>query len=167
MALFDAWKRIAFDAQNQPVTHTWDEYLAKEKTVYMSILKNKTTTLQGTVAELAEELRFTLPQMAAFVDGIHECVDNLPPVGDLEESTALTIEINFTRLYKQMVEYKAEPLYTLPEWDNIFTKEEQKNLFAEQKRSHTVIRNEAKVRPNEPCICGSGKKYKKCCGLTA
>ena len=22
----------------------------------------------------------------------------------------------------------------------------------------------AKVGPNEPCICGSGKKYKKCCG---
>ncbi|MDR0369519.1 MAG: SEC-C domain-containing protein [Candidatus Peribacteria bacterium] len=21
-----------------------------------------------------------------------------------------------------------------------------------------------KVRPNDPCPCGSGKKYKKCCG---
>ena len=21
-----------------------------------------------------------------------------------------------------------------------------------------------KIRPNEPCPCGSGKKYKKCCG---
>ena len=21
-----------------------------------------------------------------------------------------------------------------------------------------------KVKPNEPCPCGSGKKYKKCCG---
>ncbi len=26
-----------------------------------------------------------------------------------------------------------------------------------------VVRK-AKVGPNEPCICGSGKKYKKCCG---
>lgn len=24
-----------------------------------------------------------------------------------------------------------------------------------------------KVGPNEPCICGSGKKYKKCCGRNA
>lgn len=23
--------------------------------------------------------------------------------------------------------------------------------------------NKTKVRPNDPCICGSGKKYKKCC----
>ena len=30
------------------------------------------------------------------------------------------------------------------------------------------IRNRAKkVRPNEPCPCGSGKKYKKCCGANA
>lgn len=27
-----------------------------------------------------------------------------------------------------------------------------------------VIRVEKKVYPNDPCPCGSGKKYKKCCG---
>ena len=26
-----------------------------------------------------------------------------------------------------------------------------------------TIRNEKKVGRNDPCICGSGKKYKKCC----
>ena len=25
--------------------------------------------------------------------------------------------------------------------------------------------NKIKIRPNEPCNCGSGKKYKKCCGM--
>ncbi len=29
---------------------------------------------------------------------------------------------------------------------------------------HTVRRKEKKVGRNEPCPCGSGKKYKKCCG---
>ena len=28
----------------------------------------------------------------------------------------------------------------------------------------TFRRSEPKLRPNEPCPCGSGKKYKKCCG---
>jgi len=28
-----------------------------------------------------------------------------------------------------------------------------------------VVRSAEKVRPNEPCPCGSGKKYKKCHGL--
>jgi SEC-C motif-containing protein len=30
--------------------------------------------------------------------------------------------------------------------------------------SQTVVREEAKVGRNDPCPCGSGKKYKKCCG---
>ena len=29
---------------------------------------------------------------------------------------------------------------------------------------HLPIVNEPKVHRNEPCFCGSGKKYKKCCG---
>ncbi|MFB3142119.1 MAG: SEC-C metal-binding domain-containing protein, partial [Acidobacteriota bacterium] len=28
----------------------------------------------------------------------------------------------------------------------------------------TVVRTTRKVGRNEPCPCGSGKKYKKCCG---
>ena len=28
----------------------------------------------------------------------------------------------------------------------------------------TVVRSEKKIYPNDPCPCGSGKKYKKCCG---
>ena len=31
----------------------------------------------------------------------------------------------------------------------------------------TVRREEPKVGRNEPCPCGSGKKYKKCCGTKA
>ncbi|MDR2190782.1 MAG: SEC-C domain-containing protein [Candidatus Peribacteria bacterium] len=31
--------------------------------------------------------------------------------------------------------------------------------------SETVLLPEhRKIRPNDPCPCGSGKKYKKCCG---
>ncbi len=31
-------------------------------------------------------------------------------------------------------------------------------------KPHTVVRAQAKVGRNAPCPCGSGKKYKKCCG---
>jgi preprotein translocase subunit SecA len=30
-----------------------------------------------------------------------------------------------------------------------------------------VVRNSEKVGRNDPCPCGSGKKYKKCCGANA
>lgn len=165
MLLLDAWKRVAFDRQNQPVKHVWDEYLVKEKAVYVSLLKDKTTRIEGTVAELAEKFHLTNIQMCAFFDGIHECIDGLPPLTEAEETTAIAFDIKFDRLYKQMVEYKADALYSLPEWDNIFPPEKQKELYIEQKRSHTVVRNEAKVGRNDPCTCGNGKKYKKCCGV--
>ena len=46
------------------------------------------------------------------------------------------------------------------------TKEEQKELYKEEKSSHTVVKA-PKVGRNDPCPCGSGKKYKKCCGANA
>jgi uncharacterized protein YecA (UPF0149 family) len=31
-------------------------------------------------------------------------------------------------------------------------------------KAQPVVREAPKVGRNEPCPCGSGKKYKKCCG---
>jgi len=164
MALFDAWKRVAFDKQGESVKHVWDEYLAREKAVYAGLLRDKKTRIEGTVAEVAAGFRFTSIQMCAFLDGIYKCVDGLPEIKDIEEDTQIVFDIEFDRLYKLMVEYKAEALYTLPEWNEVFSPEEQKRLYTEEKRSHTIVRTEEKVGRNDPCSCGSGKKYKKCCG---
>jgi preprotein translocase subunit SecA len=44
---------------------------------------------------------------------------------------------------------------------------EQKLLFSsgkEEQKKKPVQRQEIKVGRNEPCPCGSGKKFKKCCG---
>lgn len=38
------------------------------------------------------------------------------------------------------------------------------NRSDEPEKSRTVVRDENKVGRNDPCPCGSGKKYKKCCG---
>jgi len=40
----------------------------------------------------------------------------------------------------------------------------QKRRAADAPASAPVHRNEARVGRNDPCPCGSGKKYKKCCG---
>ena len=50
-------------------------------------------------------------------------------------------------------------------WDEIFTEEQKKTLYMEQKKSGTVIKGK-KIGRNDPCPCGSGKKYKYCCGKT-
>lgn len=35
---------------------------------------------------------------------------------------------------------------------------------AEREANIQPVRTEPKIQRNEPCPCGSGKKYKKCCG---
>ncbi|WP_137390724.1 YchJ family protein [Rhodoligotrophos defluvii] len=35
------------------------------------------------------------------------------------------------------------------------------------RRQETVVRQTPKIGRNDPCSCGSGKKFKKCCGLAA
>ena len=62
-----------------------------------------------------------------------------------------------------MLDAKAEYLYTIPAWDDILTDEKREEIQKELKNSKT-IRNENKVGRNDPCPCGSGKKYKKCHG---
>ena len=32
------------------------------------------------------------------------------------------------------------------------------------KSTQTIVRESKKIGRNEPCHCGSGKKYKQCCG---
>jgi preprotein translocase subunit SecA len=44
-------------------------------------------------------------------------------------------------------------------------------IYAEDEESETdpepIRRTEPKIGRNDPCPCGSGKKYKKCCGRGA
>ncbi len=47
--------------------------------------------------------------------------------------------------------------------DDLFSIEEDYNLKNENRLLESA-RTEKKVGRNEPCPCGSGKKYKKCCG---
>ena len=49
---------------------------------------------------------------------------------------------------------------------SLFKKENGRWYYADGKMPapETVKRDSAKVGRNDPCPCGSGKKYKKCCG---
>ena len=43
-------------------------------------------------------------------------------------------------------------------------KEVTNTVTSEEKKNRTVVNTSKKIRPNDPCPCGSGKKYKFCCG---
>ena len=65
-----------------------------------------------------------------------------------------------------MVGAKADWLYELPQWDAHLTPERRKELYKERKSADTIVKG-PKIGRNDPCPCGSGKKYKKCCGKNA
>ena len=70
------------------------------------------------------------------------------------------------KLYYNMVGCKADWLYELPQWDNLLDEQTRKDLYKKQKLSGTVVKGK-KIGRNDPCPCGSGKKYKFCCGKNA
>jgi len=162
MGIYQSWIEAAYDQQGGLVKRTWDAYLPLEQKIYEEMLENKNPVIKGTVAELAEKFGMTNEQTLGFLDGISGAMPEAPEFDDFTEETMVDTTIDFEMLYKKMVEYKADHLAALPQWDNVFSAEERKRMHKEQKASGTVIVGE-KTGRNEPCPCGSGKKYKKCC----
>ena len=101
--------------------------------------------------------------MTGFLDGINDSLKVQNPIEEMEEDTKVNLGFDKALLYKNMVAAEADWLYNLEEWQDIFDEETRKALYKEQKSSTTIVKD-AKVYPNDPCPCGSGKKYKKCCG---
>ena len=165
MALLNTWRDRAYDESMDQGTlqRFWAIYFDKETAIYKELLQNPDVVVKGTVKELAEKFGVDIMTMTGFLDGINDSLVEANPIETMEEDTEVQLGFDKELLYKNMVAAQAEWLYELEEWDAIFDKDKQKELYKEQK-STTTIEKETKVYPNDPCPCGSGKKYKKCCG---
>lgn len=165
MALLEKWQKMAYNENMDQgeLQRFWQRYFLLEKGVYEQLLTNPDEAVEGTVKELAEKYRLDILEMTGFLDGINDSLVTPNPIDTMEEDTKVSLAFDKTKLYKNMVAAKADWLYELPMWENIFDEETRKNLYLEQKKSGTVVVGK-KVGRNEPCPCGSGKKYKHCCG---
>lgn len=168
MTLLEQWKKEAYDesvgqAQLQKI---WGAYFQTEKEIYAQLLKNPDEVVRGTVKELAEKYNVPVLTMTGFLDGINDSLLEKNPIEEMDENTEVNLGFDKELLYKNMVAAEADWLYELEEWNDIFDEDTRKALYREQKQS-TTVRKEKRVYPNDPCPCGSGKKYKKCCGKNA
>ena len=163
--LLDQWRKIAYNEQEDrtELQNFWANYFNIEKDIYEQLLSDPDTEVRGTVKELAEKYGQDVMTMVGFLDGINESLKEENPIEDLSEDTQVNLVFDKALLYKNMVAAKADWLYELPQWKEIFSEEELKALYKEQRDSGTV-RKPKKIGRNDPCPCGSGKKYKKCCG---
>ena len=144
----------------------WADYFQKEKEIYAELLTNPDEEVRGSVKELAEKYSVDLMTMTGFLDGINDSLKSANLIEEMEEDTQVSLGFDKALLYKNMVAAGADWLYDLPQWEDIFDEETRKALYKEQKSSTTIVKPD-KIYPNDPCPCGSGKKYKKCCGKNA
>ena len=165
MALLEQWRAMAYSekANKGDLQILWASYFEKEKEIYAQLLKNPDEVVRGTVKDLADRYGVDVMTMTGFLDGIDESLVEANPIEEMEEDTQVNLGFDKERLYKNMVAAGADWLYNLEEWNDIFDEETRKALYKEQKSSTTIVK-EKKIYPNDPCPCGSGKKYKKCCG---
>ena len=168
MALLKQWRDKAYDekANKGDIQRFWANYFNIEKEIYEQLLEDPDTEVKGTVKELAEKYGQDVMTMVGFLDGINESLKVENPIETMTEDTEVSLAFDKEKLYKNMVDAKADWLYGLPQWEKIFDEETRKRLYREQKASGTV-RKPKKIGRNDPCPCGSGKKYKKCCGKNA
>ena len=166
--ILEQWRSIAYDQQadRNKLQRFWANYFNIEKGIYEQLLTNPDEVVTGTVKELAEKYGQDVLTMVGFLDGINDSLKTANPIETMEEDTVVSLAFDKELLYKNMIDAKADWLYGLPQWDKIFDAETKKRLYREQKQSGTV-RKAKKIGRNDPCPCGSGKKYKFCCGKNA
>ena len=166
--ILEQWRAVAYDesADKGKLQKFWASYFNIEKGIYEQLLEDPDEVVTGTVKELAEKYGQDVFTMTGFLDGINDSLREANPIEEMTEDTVVNLVFDKELLYKNMVDARADWLYDLPQWDKIFDADTKKRLYLEQKRSGTIVKG-PKVGRNDPCPCGSGKKYKKCCGRNA
>ena len=171
MSYYKTWMDKSEDASNrQEYIEYINRYYALEKVAYEKILgayPNNEEFLNGTAAELAKKLEFPKDAMGVFVgfiDGIKSSLTNGDDIDldAIDDNYELKLVIDYEKLYFNMRDAKADWLFTIKAWKDILT-EEQINAITREYREANMAHSD-KIGRNDPCPCGSGKKYKNCCG---
>lgn len=163
MSLFSDWKDLAYqDRTQESYDAFWGDYLPKEQVIYEAILSQVATPIEGSVSGLSATYDMDNTTFVGFLDGINSSLKSEFNLEDVSEETVITLDVDLSKLYYNMMEAKADWLYSLPVWDDLLTAPQQKEIKKAYNKTRIVV-NEAKVGRNDPCPCGSGRKYKQCC----
>jgi hypothetical protein len=163
MKLFDQWKKLTESQTNATFPALWDKYCETEARINGAVLKAPQEIPEGRVVDLADAYKADPVLFMGFLDGVLSSLKEPIEIEDMTEDSTVRLVIDIEKLYFNMRAAKAEHLYTLPEWDALLSAERREEIAREQRKAGTVVKDKTPGR-NDPCPCGSGKKYKKCCG---
>lgn len=163
MSLFQDWKDLMENQTEDTFENFWKEYSETETKIYTHILENATEHLSGTVDELVAQFECDKTIFVGFLDGINSSLKAEIDLNGVTGETAIDLDVDFEKLFFNMLKAEADYLFTIPAWEDVLSEDTRMEIIKEFKRSKTV-HVEKKPGRNDPCPCGSGKKYKKCCG---
>ena len=162
-SLFEQWKDLIGNQTEETFEEFWKEYSDTETRIYKDLLANHGTVVTGKFSEMAEKYEANPVIFMGFLDGIDSSLNESNDFENFDEESEIKLDIDYEKLFFNMLKADADYLYSLDEWDDILSDEKKIEIVKEFKKSKTVVK-EAKIGRNDPCPCGSGKKYKKCCG---
>lgn len=167
MSLYKNWTDMVVDfVKTRGEAAFWKEYGAIEKHIYTKVLSEHNNAISGSIKDLADKFETSTIFFMGFLDGVNDSLVEPLDLESLQEDSNVDIKMDFEKLYFNMLDAKADYLYTLPQWESIFSKEKRKEIHQSWVSSKTIV-NKNKIGRNDPCPCGSGKKYKNCCGKSA
>ncbi len=162
--LFKQWQKLIGNQTKETFNEFWEEYSGAETKIYSDILDHPQEKMTGTIGELAEKYDVRPVIFMGFLDGINESIKTPNDLEEMDENSEVEVEIIPEKLFFNMLKADADYLYGLEQWEDILGEEEMVRIAKEYKQSKTVRRATPKIGRNDPCPCGSGKKYKHCCG---
>lgn len=164
MSLYEKWndKIEGYESQEE-YNEFWGEYIPKEEKIYKKILANDMKEITGQLEDIAKNFDEAELTFIGFLDGVNTSLIKPLDLENITSESDITIEIDFEKLYYNMHDANADWLYNLEEWNNILSKEKRDEITREFNQSKIFTHDDEKVGRNDPCPCGSGKKYKKCC----
>ena len=163
MSLYTEWNALIEDQNNESFQKFWKSYSEAETKIYTSILETPGKVISGTFGELQAQYAVDPVLFMGFLDGIQTSLKESFPLEDLDENSNISLDIDMEKLYFNMLNAEADYLYQLPGWEGVLSPEKRKEITTAYKKSKTFVKAPEPGR-NDPCPCGSGKKYKKCCG---
>ncbi|NCB41276.1 MAG: hypothetical protein EOM59_01450 [Clostridia bacterium] len=163
MTLHQQWTELIEGQNDDTFDDFWEKYSSTEEKIYRDILSHHKTIPQGSFQEMVEKYNADPVIFMGFLDGINSSLKEPLLLDAFDENSEIKLNITFDKLLYNMFIANADYLYNLEEWEDILTQEEREEIYTSYRRSRTVTK-EKKIGRNEPCPCGSGKKYKQCCG---
>jgi hypothetical protein len=163
MTIYKQWKDMIENQTDDTFEAFWKEYSETEIRVYTEILKTPSKPLSGTFKELVARFEANPVLFMGFLDGIQTSLVEPFPIEEIDDGSSLTILVNPETLYLNMLIAEAEYLHTLPQWEDVLSDVKRAAITKAYKKTKIVVNNN-KTGRNDPCPCGSGKKYKHCCG---